>query len=100
VPLIPESEFLKTATEALRAADGDAHQRMLNRLQFELDERQRFALSLPSSLISHRLLAVLDAETVGKNRQVEQLRRQKEQMEQMETLFDILLKVRFRILER
>jgi hypothetical protein len=39
-------EFMEKAPEELRAPNIDAHTLMLNRLQFELQERERYTLKL------------------------------------------------------
>ena len=45
IPLYSEEEFLEKAPEALRTEEAlsNEHQLMLNRLNFELAERQRYA---------------------------------------------------------
>ncbi|KAF9437811.1 THO complex subunit 5 [Entomortierella beljakovae] len=52
VPLVPLEEFMETAPTHLIDTDSDDHQLMLNRLQFELEERKRFDAE------KRRLLAV------------------------------------------
>ena len=46
IPLVSIDEFMALAPEDLRSPDLSEHQLMLNRLQFELDERKRFAIHL------------------------------------------------------
>ncbi len=42
VPLVSVEEFMQTAPEALRPSELSENQLMINRLQFELDERKRY----------------------------------------------------------
>jgi hypothetical protein len=67
VPLNSLEEFMQLAPEEARRPDEEEHQLMLNRLSFELAERQRYEWSSFSPQLSHDVpsLGLTERDTIS-----------------------------------
>lgn len=81
IDVVSVNEFQDNASRVLvESAEQSAHQLMLNRLQFELSERQR-------------LMVLFEEHDQRRKLKVEELKQQKERIDKIENQFDVIVKV-------
>lgn len=99
VPLYTLEEFKKLAPEAARTEDvlSDEHQLMLNRLSFELAERQRFGLLLSQGFpltLGHNRLDLKKKELVQRKEDLlKESKAKSATMDSVKSQIDMLMKV-------